>query len=105
MEPQTPLGQLDPIEIAEFWQGFLVASGRHLDVRQPDAWPFGDSVELADKLLALVLQGPKRATAGSVAEYETEGEAHPRSATSRSSQTARCDLVLLSSSPMCELDP
>jgi len=41
-------------------------------------WPFGDSVELADELIALVLDGPKRATAGSVAEDEHEGEALPQ---------------------------
>jgi len=38
---------------------------------------FGDSRELADELLALVLDGPKRATAGSVAAFEHTGEALP----------------------------
>ena len=38
---------------------------------------FGDSAELADELLDLVLHGPKRATAGSVAAFEQEGEALP----------------------------
>ena len=38
---------------------------------------FGDSPELADELLALVLDGPKRATAGSVAAFEHAGEALP----------------------------
>jgi uncharacterized protein YhfF len=40
--------------------------------------PFGDSVELADELLDLVLHGPKRATAGAVADYEAEGLPLPR---------------------------
>ena len=38
---------------------------------------FGDSAELADELLALVLHGPKRATAGSAAALEHEGEPLP----------------------------
>ena len=39
--------------------------------------PFGDSAELADELAALVLHGPKRATAGLLAGYEAEGEPIP----------------------------
>jgi uncharacterized protein YhfF len=34
---------------------------------------FGDSVELADELIALVVHGPKRATAGALIDYELEG--------------------------------
>jgi uncharacterized protein YhfF len=39
---------------------------------------FGDSPELADELLNLVLAGPKRATAGLVAEFAFDGEPLPR---------------------------
>lgn len=39
---------------------------------------FGDSVELADELLSLVLDGVKRATAALVAEFAAEGEPLPR---------------------------
>lgn len=38
---------------------------------------FGDSAELADELIELVLDGPKRATAGAVAEFELEGAPLP----------------------------
>lgn len=38
---------------------------------------FGDSVELADELLDLVLHGPKRATAGSYDDYVASGDAIP----------------------------
>lgn len=38
---------------------------------------FGDSAELADELLALVLDGPKRATASLVVEYVAAGEPLP----------------------------
>ena len=39
---------------------------------------FGDNAELADELLDLVLHGPKRATAGSVAAFEQAGEPLPK---------------------------
>ncbi|MCC3300710.1 ASCH domain-containing protein [Arthrobacter sp. zg-Y895] len=39
---------------------------------------FGDSPALADELLALVLDGRKRATSSHVAEYVAEGEPLPR---------------------------
>ena len=32
--------------------------------------PFGDSVELADELIELVVHGPKRATAGALVDYQ-----------------------------------
>ncbi len=78
MEARTLLGEINPLLVADFWQRFLVVSGRPADTLQPDAWPFGDSVELADELIGLVLDGTKRATAGSVAEYDAEGEQLPR---------------------------
>ncbi|PPF42946.1 ASCH domain-containing protein [Pseudoclavibacter sp. AY1F1] len=39
---------------------------------------FGDSVELANELLALVTHGPKRATAALVEEFAEEAEPLPR---------------------------
>ncbi len=78
VDSQTPLGNSNPDEIEDFWQRFLATTGRSPETSQPGAWPFGDSVELANELLALVLSGVKRATAGSVAEYEAEGEALPQ---------------------------
>ncbi|KAE8762897.1 ASCH domain-containing protein [Georgenia thermotolerans] len=39
---------------------------------------FGDSAELADALLGLVIDGPKRATAELVAAFAAAGEALPR---------------------------
>lgn len=41
-------------------------------------WPFGDSVELADQLIALVLDGPKRATAALQAQFKVDGEPLPQ---------------------------
>jgi uncharacterized protein YhfF len=36
-------------------------------------WRFGDSAELADELLALVLMGKKTATCGALWQYEADG--------------------------------
>lgn len=41
------------------------------------AWQFGYGVEQGDRLLAYVLDGPKRATTGALWAYEAEGEAVP----------------------------
>ncbi len=42
------------------------------------AWAFGDGPEMADELSALVIDGPKRATAGLVADYEADGDPLPQ---------------------------
>lgn len=78
MVEHTPLGSVDPVEVGRFWSRFLEATGRPADMPVPEAWAFGDSVELADELLGLVLSGVKRATAGSLAEYQAEGVAVPQ---------------------------
>lgn len=77
MEARTPLGTPDPAAVTDFWQRYVAATDAPVDQPVPDAWPFGDSVELADELIDLVLGGIKRATAGSVAEYEAEGAPLP----------------------------
>lgn len=74
----TPLGEPDPEEIAAFWARCRAASDDVLLELVPPAWCFGDTVELADELIELVVHGPKRATASAVAEYEADGEALPR---------------------------
>ena len=48
------------------------------DTEPPTVDRFGDSPALTDELLDLVLNGPKRATAGLVAEYVDEGTPLPR---------------------------
>lgn len=40
-------------------------------------YAFGDAAQMADDLLDCVLHGPKRATAGLLAEFESEGEPLP----------------------------
>ena len=74
----TPIPPIDPHQVELFWQR-AVASG----IVDPSApvpsiiEPFGDSRELANELIALVVDGPKRATAGALASYERDGVALP----------------------------
>jgi len=76
--PVTPLGVPDRAADTAFWRRFLEATGADDGARPvPPSWCFGDSVELADELIELVLHGPKRATAGAVAEYDADGEPIP----------------------------
>jgi uncharacterized protein YhfF len=74
----TPLPPIDTEHVAAFWARAL-ASGVVVarSTAMPTAEPFGDSVELADELIALIVDGPKRATAGSLAEYELAGDPLP----------------------------
>lgn len=84
--PDVPGGPAGPDPLVDFWQTARghVGDGR-LDVilgedvvTPPQAWAFGDSPELADELLALVLAGRKVGTASLLAEYEAEGIEPPR---------------------------
>ena len=74
----TEPAPIDPAVVAAFWARGQAAGAIPSDRVVPDAVErFGDSAELADELLELVLHGPKRATAGSVAAFEQEGEPLP----------------------------
>jgi uncharacterized protein YhfF len=67
-------GYRDPM-IEEFWSEFVEATG----IDGPhQAWAFAESIpDLATKLALLVRDGPKRATAGLLSEYEEGTEAAP----------------------------
>ncbi|MFD2206402.1 ASCH domain-containing protein [Kiloniella antarctica] len=63
--------------IEAFWK----SCGDHIPMEDWNAsfssWSFGDSAELADKLLALVLSGVKTATCGTLFDYEADNEVPP----------------------------
>jgi uncharacterized protein YhfF len=67
----------DLLAAAALWEAYCAA---HPEVSDEPlvAETFGDSPELADELLQFVLDGPKRATAGMVAQFAAEGEPLPR---------------------------
>jgi uncharacterized protein YhfF len=62
-------------EITDYWNRFQKEKG--ITSRFVNAWSFGDSPELADELLELVLAGKKTGTATLVIELEKEGEKMP----------------------------
>lgn len=74
----TPLGRPDPSDVTAFWSRSLEATGDNPGTPAPPAGAFGDTVELADELLDLVVEGAKRATAGAVAEYVATGDPFPK---------------------------
>ena len=77
----------DDSEIDRFWQVARVKGRRTTlggvlgetpaSAVAPPAWAFGDNPQLADELLALVLEGTKTATADLVWSYEANGEPVP----------------------------
>ena len=67
-----------PVAIAEFWKRFDADAGGVDPARFYEAFHFGDNEELATSLADLVLEGTKRATAGSLWSFEHEGKALPQ---------------------------
>lgn len=57
----------------EFWEAFLKAANRPMDTKCYECFYFGNSKEMANELLALVLSGQKRATTSSVSAIEAQG--------------------------------
>ena len=77
--PRSPLPPMDQAAGAAMWSAYGVAFPAAVAGQDdPVVVSFGDSVELADELLELVLHGPKRATAGLVADFAVEDEPLPR---------------------------
>jgi uncharacterized protein YhfF len=66
-----------PPSLQTFWNAFDAATGAADITRFYEVCVFGDSEQLANELVALVLSGIKRATAGSVWSYEAEGKRLP----------------------------
>jgi len=62
--------------ILDFWE--RVKREKGITGRFQDAWGFGDNPRLTDELLALVLEGRKRATTTLTREMEAEGYPEPR---------------------------
>lgn len=73
----VPCQPMPDDRVTDFWKAYLEAGGRDGPYT---AWAFGDEArpEMQTKLALLVLNGPKRATTGLLAEYEAEGEPLPQ---------------------------
>jgi uncharacterized protein YhfF len=74
----TPVGDVDPLAVAAFWERARDALGFDPARPAPAASCFGDMVELADELIDLVLAGTKRATASAVEHLEADREPLPQ---------------------------
>ena len=78
----TPLPPVDSEQVARFWQRFVATGLVDASMAVPAiVEPFGDSAELADELIQLVVHGPKRATASTLVEYELERLPRPQPGT------------------------
>lgn len=73
----SPVAEPDMAAAAELWRAYRDAvPGDELE--HPSVEWFGDSAELADELLSLVLLGQKTATATLVSEFDAENQSLPR---------------------------
>jgi histidinol-phosphate aminotransferase len=72
------VGRRDVSRVEVFWNQARVSLGGSAPVQPPEAWTFGDSADLADELLALVLAGTKTATSSALWEYEADHEPLPQ---------------------------
>lgn len=67
-----------PPHIADFWASYRAAVGGIDESRFYEAFCFGDSEELANRLARLVLARTKRATAATVWSFEAAGKRIPQ---------------------------
>jgi uncharacterized protein YhfF len=73
-----PLPSIRGEQVAAFWRRFIATGLLDSDTPIPQTVEaFGDSAELADELIELVLWGRKRATAGALADFEHDGAPPP----------------------------
>ena len=77
---RTPPAEPDHEAARAMWDAYLAEHPDHPEYADddPPSEYFGDYAALVDELLDLVLHGPKRATAGAVAEFRHAGEPRPR---------------------------
>lgn len=66
------------MKIQNFWNEFLITTGRDERTNYFEAFYFGHTERIANELLALVLQGAKTATTSGVFQYELTGSPYPK---------------------------
>ncbi len=67
------LGAIDRAAVDRFFEQYIDGRRTGAAVVLADVFQFGDSAEMADQLLALVVDGPKRATASCRLVYADDG--------------------------------
>ena len=78
MSDRTPLPPTDRDAAALMWRACAATLPAAAAAEEPSVEHFGDSAELADELLGLVLAGAKRATAALVADFAAQDDPLPR---------------------------
>jgi uncharacterized protein YhfF len=74
----TALPPIDVEQVQAFWRRAVARGAVAAGTPLPSVVePFGDSQELADELVDLVIHGPKRATAAALADFELENLSPP----------------------------
>jgi uncharacterized protein YhfF len=78
----TPLPPIDRAQVEAFWSRAAASGAVAAGSPLPSVIePFGDSQELADELIELIVDGPKRATAAALADFEIERSPLPERGT------------------------
>lgn len=97
--------------IDAFWQDVRAALEDDLPETPPPAWGFGDTPDLQNELLALVLEGKKTATCEALWQFEADSEPVPQpgdlSIILDGAGTPRCviETTEIRVMPMNEVDP
>lgn len=74
----TDLPERDLVASSAFWERAIAAGAVPAGSALPNCVEsFGDSVELADELIDLIIVGPKRATASAFADYDEDPSLMP----------------------------
>jgi uncharacterized protein YhfF len=78
----TPLPPIDLEQVEAFWTRAVASGAVAAGLPLPSLIePFGDSQELADELIDLIVRGPKRATAAAFADFEIDRSPIPQRGT------------------------
>ena len=74
---QRDLGDIDQPSVEHYWRGLIRGNELAAGATFADVFQFGDTAEMADRLLSLVVDGPKRATASCRFDYARDGSDLP----------------------------
>ncbi|TDQ64523.1 uncharacterized protein YhfF [Maritalea mobilis] len=77
-QPHSHFAIDDARGFAHLLKRFFIVSGLPQHLRQLEISEFGDSKDLCDELVGLIVAGKKTATCGALAHYEADGEPLPQ---------------------------
>jgi uncharacterized protein YhfF len=76
-DQQRGLGDIDQVSVEQYWRRLIRQNELAAGAIVSDVFQFGDTAEMADRLLSLVVDGPKRATASCRFDYADDGSDLP----------------------------